>query len=127
MSIGRIAMLSAITDAAAGRKAEDIVALDVREVSSFTDTFFVATGTSDRHVWSVADAIQAALSELGESPLGIEGYDEGRWVLIDYGATIVHIFQHETRINYDLERLWSDALTIELIHTPIRSPHSGVQ
>jgi ribosome-associated protein len=127
MSIERIAMLSAITDAAADLKAEDIVALDVREVSSFTDTFVVATGSSDRHVRSVADTILAALSKLGEEPLGIEGYDEGRWVLIDYGDTIVHVFQHDTRINYDLERLWSDSSRIELIHAPLRSPHSGVQ
>ena len=132
MSIERVTIVSAITDAAADRKAEDIVALDIREVSSFADTFVVATGTSDRHVRAVADAVKAAVSELGESPLGIEGYDEGRWVLIDFGNTIVHVFQHETRAKYDLERLWSDASRIELISAPIDStdqdsPRRGVR
>jgi ribosome-associated protein len=118
LSNERISITSAIVDAAADRKAEDIVALDVREVSSFTDTFIVATGTSDRHVRSIADSIRAALTELGRSALGIEGYEDGRWVLIDYGDSIVHVFQHETRTTYDLERLWSDASRIELIRGP---------
>ena len=122
-------VVSAIVGAAEERKAEDIVALDVREVSSFTDTFVVVTGTSDRHVRSVADAIRSALSDIGESPVGVEGYDDGRWILIDFGDTIVHVFQHETRIDYDLERLWSDGSRIELVQTPTPdsdSPHSRV-
>ena len=130
MSIERGEMVSAIIDAAEDRKAEDIVALDVREVSSFTDTFVVATGTSDRHVRSVADAIRSALSERGEAALGVEGYDDGRWILIDYGDTIVHVFQHETRNHYDLERLWSDASRIERVGSkPLDSdtPQSGMQ
>jgi ribosome-associated protein len=130
MSLERSKMVSAITDAAEDRRAEDIVALDVREVSSFTDTFIVVTGTSDRHARSVADAIQSALSELGETALGIEGYDDGRWILIDYGDTIVHVFQHETRTHYDLERLWSDASRIERIGARSGdrdSPQSGMQ
>jgi len=127
MSIERIAMVSAITAAAEDRKAEDIVALDVREVSSFADTFVVVSGTSDRHVRAIADAIQARLTELGEKPLGVEGYDDARWILIDYGDTIVHVFQTETRIKYDLERLWSDASRIELIRAPLPAPHSGLQ
>ncbi len=127
MSIDRVSMVSAITDAAEDLKALDIVALDVGEVSSFTDTFVVASGTSDRHVRSIADAIQAALSELGEAPLGVEGYDDARWILIDYSDTIVHVFQSETRIKYDLERLWSDAPRIELVQAPVPTPHSGLQ
>jgi ribosome-associated protein len=130
MNIERSSMVSAIVQAAEDRKAEDIIAIDVREVSSFTDTFVVATGTSDRHVRSVSDAIQAALTAIGESALGVEGYDDGRWVLIDYGDTIVHVFQHETRLDYDLERLWSDASRIKLVEadsTDGDSPHRGVQ
>ena len=112
--LDRLAKLALITEAALGRKADAVIGLDVRALSSFADTFFLATGTSDRHVRSVADAIEAALKERGESPMGIEGYDEGRWVLIDCGDTIVHLFQREIREHYDLERLWSDAPTLEL-------------
>ncbi len=107
-----LAKTSAIVEAALDRKAEDVVALDVREVASFADTFVLATGTSDRHVRSVADAVQSALKETGEKPLGVEGYDDGLWVLIDYGDVIVHVFQRELREHYDLERLWSEASEI---------------
>jgi len=112
--LDRISKALLIAEAAENRKAEDIVGLDVREISSFADTFIIATGTSDRHVRSVADAIDAALKQRGDPPMGIEGYEEGRWVLIDCDDTIVHIFQREIREHYDLERLWSDAPELEL-------------
>ena len=112
--LDRIAKAVLIADAAQERKADDLVGLDVRNLSSFADTFIIATGTSDRHVRSVADAIEAALKARGDPPMGIEGYDEGRWVLVDCGDTIVHIFQQEIRDHYDLERLWSDAPALEL-------------
>ena len=110
--------VNAIVEAAVDRKAEDVVALDVREVASFADAFVLATGTSDRHVRSVADAIQTALKERGEQPTGVEGYDEGVWVLIDYGDVIVHVFGREVREHYDLERLWSDAAEIQRVGSP---------
>ena len=110
----RLAKLTLIVEAAQELKADDVVGIDVREISSFADTFIIVTGTSDRHVRSVADSIEAALKTHGEPPIGIEGYDEGRWVLVDCGDTIVHIFQQEIRDHYDLERLWSDAPTLEL-------------
>ena len=112
--LDRIAKAALIAEAAENRKAEELVGLDVRELSSFADTFIIATGTSDRHVRSVADAVEAALKVRGDPPMGIEGYDEGRWVLIDCTDTIVHIFQQEVRDHYDLERLWSDAPALEL-------------
>ena len=110
----RLSKVAVIVEAAQERKADDVVGLDVRKISSFADTFIIATGTSDRHVRSVADSIEAALKARGEPPMGIEGYDEGRWVLIDCGDAIVHIFQREIRDHYDLERLWSDAPSLEL-------------
>ena len=113
-ALDRLAKVALIVGAAQERKADDLIGLDVREISSFADTFIIATGTSDRHVRSVADSIEAALKAHGEPPMGIEGYDEGRWVLIDCGDTIVHIFQQEIRDHYDLERLWSDAPALEL-------------
>lgn len=113
-ALDRLAKLKLIVEAVHELKAADLVGLDVREISSFADTFIIATGTSDRHVRSVADSIEAALKARGEPPLGIEGYDEGRWVLVDCDDAIVHIFQQEIRDHYDLERLWGDAPTLEL-------------
>ncbi len=117
-ALDRLAKLTLIVEAAQERKVDDIVGLDVREISSFADTFIIATGTSDRHVRSVADSIEAALKAHGEPPMGVEGYDEGRWVLVDCDDTIVHIFQQEIRDHYDLERLWSDAPVLELKAAP---------
>ena len=113
-ALDRLAKVALIVEAAHERKVGDVVGLDVREISSFADTFIIATGTSDRHVRAVADSIDAALKAHGDPPMGIEGYDEGRWVLIDCGDTIVHVFQQEIRDHYDLERLWSDAPALEL-------------
>ena len=102
-----------IASAADDLKAERVVALDVREVASFADTFVLASGTSDRHVQAIADAIEVAVKAAGHSVLGVEGYDDGRWILIDCDDAIVHIFQTEVRGHYDLERLWSDAPEID--------------
>jgi len=96
-------------EAALDVKAEDVVALDVSELSSFADAFVVCTGRSDRQVRAIADSVEKAARQAGEPPLGIEGYAEGRWVLIDLDDVIVHVFTPETRQHYDLERLWSDA------------------
>ena len=102
-----------VAKAAVDLKAENLVALDVRELTSFTDVFILATGGSDRHVRAIADAVEEAVEELGERPLGIEGYDEGRWLLLDLGDVIVHLFQRDVREHYDLERLWSEAPKLE--------------
>jgi len=110
----RVARASAIAEAALDKKCLELVALDVREVTSVADTFILVTGTSDRHARSIADGIVEAMRESGEKPLGVEGYDEGRWVLIDLGDVIVHVFQPDVRQAYDLERLWSDAPALEL-------------
>ena len=103
-----------VVEAALDRKALNLLALDVRELTSYADTFVLATGTSDRHTRAIADAIREAWIARGERPLGVEGYDEGRWVLIDLGDVIVHVFLAEVRENYDLERLWNDARSLEL-------------
>jgi ribosome-associated protein len=113
-ALDRLAKAALIVEAAHERKADDVIGLDVRQISSFADTFIIATGTSDRHVRSVADSVEAALKAHGDPPMGIEGQDEGRWILVDCGDTIVHIFQREIRDHYDLERLWSDAPSLEL-------------
>ena len=102
-----------LVEAALDRKARDVVALDVRELTSFADTFVLATGTSDRHVRSVADAVVEAGREVGLETLGVEGQEEGRWVLIDLNEVVVHVFRAEVREHYDLDRLWADAPRME--------------
>ena len=101
-------------EAALDKFGQDVVVLDVREVVSFADLLMIVTGRSDRQVKAIADGIAQALSARGERRLGMEGYDEGRWVLIDLADLVVHVFQSDAREHYDLERLWSDAERIEL-------------
>ena len=103
-----------VAAAAIDAKALDVVALDVRELTSFADSFVLATGTSDRHVRSVADSVVEAAKAAGNAPLGVEGYEDGRWVLIDLNDVVVHVFQSELREHYDLDRLWADAPPIDL-------------
>ena len=110
----RLARANQVAEAALDKKAQDLVALDVSELTSYADTLLIATGTSDRHARSIADAIREAAAARGEKPLGVEGYEEARWVLIDLGDVIVHVFQREVRDAYDLERLWSDAQSLAL-------------
>ena len=100
--------------AALDKGGQDILLLDVREVVSFADVLVIATGRSNRQVKAIADAVAQAFSARGEGRLGTEGYDEGRWVLIDLADVVVHVFQAEVRDHYDLERLWSDAVPVEL-------------
>jgi ribosome-associated protein len=107
-----------LVEAALDKKAEDVIALDVRELVSFADTFVIATGSSDRHVRSIVDGLEEALRGHGEKPLGVEGTEEGRWVLIDFDDVIVHVFVRDVRQHYDLERLWSDAPKLTFVGSP---------
>ncbi len=107
--LGRLEKAQCVVEAALELKAQDVVALDVRNVASFADTFVLATGTSDRHVRAIADRVREAVAARGEPSFGVEGYDEGRWVLLDLSDVIVHVFLAEVREHYALERLWSDA------------------
>jgi ribosome-associated protein len=75
--------------------------------------FVIGSGTSNRHVRSLADDVEERLREIGDRPLRKEGADYGRWVLLDYGDLVIHLFDVETRDFYDLERLWADAPRIE--------------
>jgi ribosome-associated protein len=91
------------------KKAKDLVILNVKEISAFTDYFIICSGTSDRQVRAIADAIQENLKLAGILPLGIEGGAAGQWILMDYDDVIIHIFLETIRSFYDLERLWSEA------------------
>jgi ribosome-associated protein len=91
------------------RKALDVVALDLRKLSTATDFFLIATGTSDTHVASIADHVVTELKAEGVRPLNVEGERGGRWVLVDYFDFVVHVFHPAAREFYQLERLWGDA------------------
>lgn len=95
--------------AADDRKAVDLRVLHVEKVSDFTDFFLICSGTSERQVQAIADAVQERMREERVRPLHVEGYNRGQWVLLDYGDFVVHIFQEEPRRFYSLERLWGDA------------------
>lgn len=96
------------------RKAEDIVVLDVQPISSVADHFMICNGASDRQVRAIAEAIVDELAQHGEKPLSVEGYHQGTWVLMDCADLVIHIFDHETRHFYDLERLWHRAARVEV-------------
>jgi ribosome-associated protein len=101
-----------IVDVASDKKAADIVLLRTSEVTTMADYFVIASGRSDRQVQALSHAIVDELRDEGIKPLGIEGKGGARWVLIDYGGVIVHIFAPEEREYYGLERLWSKAAQV---------------
>jgi len=98
-----------IAEAALDKKAQDVVALDLRGISAFTDGFVIASGTSDRQVKAIHDGIHLTLkNEHGLLPRRVEGLTESRWVLMDYWDVVIHIFTAEARDYYRLETLWGD-------------------
>ena len=100
--------------AALDHKAINLVILEVRNISSFTDYFLICSGSSDRQVQAIASHIEEELAKKGISLIGQEGKTEGRWVLLDCGDVVIHVFYQPTREFYDLERLWADAPRIAL-------------
>ena len=100
--------------AADERKARDIVVLDVNAISTVADRFLICSGTSDRQVKAIADAISEALATHGEKPRAKEGYQQGTWILMDCIDLVVHIFDEETRAFYNLEHLWHQAPHVEV-------------
>ena len=98
--------------AADAKQAKDIRVLDLRDVSSFADTFIICTGSNSRQIQAIADEVEARLSKKGERANSIEGYKNAEWVLLDYGDYLVHVFSEKARAYYDLERLWRDAKVV---------------
>jgi ribosome-associated protein len=99
---------------AANKKAETIKILDLKSESSFTEYFMICSGTSDRQVQAIADSIVIDLKESGFAPISVEGYREGRWVIVDYGDVVIHVFLDALRDFYDLEKLWSHAKRVSI-------------
>lgn len=104
---------------AAARTAEenrgaDIVVLDVRHLTCIFDYFVIVTGTSRRHLHAISEEIDHKLEDdLGDARMGIEGYSESRWILLDYGSIVIHMFDQETRDYFALEELWAEGKPIE--------------
>lgn len=99
----------AIAKIADDKKAKDIVVLDLKNLSAFTDYFVICSGASDRQVKTIAGAIEMELKKKDINPLGMEGYETGHWVLVDYGDVVAHVFYDDERHFYQLEKLWADA------------------
>jgi len=99
---------AAIVTALESKGGLDVRSLDLGEEAAFTDFFVIATGTSDRHVQTLANAATECARELGDRPLGIEGTKTARWILVDLADVVVHVFRAEAREFYGLERLWGD-------------------
>jgi ribosome-associated protein len=100
---------------AAENRGRDVVILDLRELTSIFDFFVLVSGTSRRQLHAISEEIDRVLEkELGDRRLGIEGYEESRWILLDYGDVVIHMFEPETRAYYAIEELWSQAKRVPL-------------
>ena len=100
--------------AALEKKAEEVVVLDLRGVSGYTDFLVIGSGTSDRQLETIADGVEKELKAQGHRVVGSEGQRGGRWVLLDFGDVVVHVFHQDERMHYDLDGLWADAPRIEV-------------
>ncbi|MEX0818717.1 MAG: ribosome silencing factor [Pirellulaceae bacterium] len=100
---------------ASENRGRDIVVLDLREVTPVFDFFVIASGTSRRQLHAMSEEIDHKLEDdLGDQRMGIEGYSESRWILLDYGTVVIHLFDDETREYYDIENLWTQAKRVDL-------------
>ena len=100
--------------AAAEKKALDLVVLDLRPVASFTDFFVITSGTNRRQVQAISDGVVEQLKKNGTRAARVEGYQTAEWILVDYGDFILHVFDEKARRFYDLERLWREAVRVDV-------------
>lgn len=119
------ASLEVFIKAVLGKKAVNVVAMDVRDLTSIADVFIICSGRSNRQVSAIAEHIERELRKEKIKPLSVEGTNEGQWVLMDYGNVIIHVFFESVRQFYDLEGLWSDAPRITVPILPKTKPASG--
>ncbi|MGE5615026.1 MAG: ribosome silencing factor [Bacillota bacterium] len=91
-----------------GKKAKDIEIIDISEVSILADYFIICSGTSNTHIRTLADELEIQMGEAGYNLIHKEGYESARWILLDFGELVIHIFHEEDRRFYNLERLWAD-------------------
>jgi len=105
--------------AAFGMKSQDVVVLNVRDLTSIADAFIICSGRSSRQVSAIAEHIETELKEQKIRPLSVEGKREGQWVLLDYGHVVIHVFYEPVRETFDLEGLWVDAERLEPEMSPL--------
>lgn len=109
-----LSMVKEIVKALDEKKSEDIKALDISNVTIMADYFIIASGNNRNQIQAIADNVTEKLHKKGHDLKQIEGYDTANWILMDYGDVIVHIFDKENRLFYDLERIWSDGKEVVL-------------
>jgi ribosome-associated protein len=112
------AAIMAVIDAVRDKKADDVIALDLRTSDAFTDYFIVCTGHNRRQVQAIADGVEMALKAKKLRPTHVEGYERGEWILLDYFDFVVHVFSPTARAFYGLERLWGNAEPVTLPAAP---------
>lgn len=112
LSPQRIASIA--VEAARDKKAKDIVTLDIFAISTICDYFVICSGMSSTQVKAIAENIEQKLEEQNISKLRVEGLKDANWILLDYGAVVVHVFQEDDRAFYNLEHLWGDAAVVQL-------------
>lgn len=95
------------------KKALDVKIIDIEQVSTLADYFIIASGTNRNQVQAMADNVEEVLGRAGYEPKQIEGYQTGNWILMDYRDIVIHVFDEENRLFYDLERIWRDGTVIE--------------
>jgi ribosome-associated protein len=103
-----------IAKAALDKQAREIIIIDIADKVDYADYLVVCSGTSRRHVKTIAGDLEATLKRKRVIPMGVEGEAEGSWILIDYGPVVVHVFHGDTRQHYDIDGLWLDADRIEI-------------
>jgi ribosome-associated protein len=107
------ALVKLAYDAIEEKKGQDVLVIDISEVSSIADYFIIASGTNARQVQAICDSVTETLGKNGFVHRSVEGFEHANWILLDYGDTIIHIFNQEDRRFYDLERIWKDGKLIE--------------
>ncbi|MBO6242572.1 MAG: ribosome silencing factor [Butyrivibrio sp.] len=106
-------MAKMAVEALEDRKGEDIHVIDISEISTLADYFVIASGTNINQVQALADNVQEKLGRSGHDTKNVEGYETGKWILLDFGDIIVHVFDSENRLFYNLERIWRDGKLID--------------
>lgn len=108
--------LGVICQAIVDKKGTNVVVLDVRSISNFTEYFILAEGTVDRHILAIAKEVESTLEKRGDALCGKEGLEAGSsWIVLDYSEIVVHLFTHEARMKYALEEVWKDGLLVDVV------------
>ncbi len=106
-------MVRLACEAMEDKKSQDIKIIDIEKVSTLADYFIIASGTNRNQVQAMADSVSETLGRAGVEPKQMEGYQTANWILLDYRDVVVHIFDEENRLFYDLERIWRDGVLVD--------------